>query len=640
MPNLQRDAEPAPASYIHRRDSMLSSAFDGAYAQSATLDGRAPFPLNSTPDPQKRATGLDARCSPVQQREVGVPVPAFDGSYAQPSPLEWGGAFPSDSTPADQQPATEERTARLDTWCSRAQKRDGVSLPSFDGTYSQSPPLKGGALFSFDRMTIIQPDAAEQPDAGPGAWYSHDEQRDGRLAPAFHDPYVRNLPLEGGAAFPSDSTPAAQQYVAEDRSAEERRGELQPAFDSSYEQNAPFDAGAAFSLCHMPDLQRAAEAAPAFYIHRRDRMLVSTSDGSYEQNATLDPSAPFSFNRISDLQRGVTQPGVASYSSAPPTITAAATRSRSRSPLTATSSSTTSAPSSDGMIGGIETAPAQLTIAPPIVKSEFVEGDSWKAGGAHLGRGAQGIVKLAVRLADKAVFAVKIFTRNAMEFPFAGKNWEARTLSKCAHPNIIGFVDAFAEGFRLLLVMEYAPGGSLVGLLDSKRVDEDCARRLASNLAAALQYLHARRIVHHDVKPANVLVAARKPLLVKLADLGCGEVIEQEVTYKKPVGTHLFIAPEIIARRPHGPPCDLWSLGMTVFCCLISQSAPLPRDYNDEKPALGAIDWVMLRGNTKHARSWLLAVTEWHPVRRATASKALKHVWLNFEDFETVSKFS
>jgi len=122
---------------------------------------------------------------------------------------------------------------------------------------------------------------------------------------------------------------------------------------------------------------------------------------------------------------------------------------------------------------------------------------------------------------------------------------EIAIMRLCRHPNIIKLVEEFETIENIYLILELIRGGDLFdAITESVRYDENTASTLVMDLASPIAYLHARNIVHRDVKPENCLLE-RHPngkLQIKLADFG----LAMEVT--KPIfqvcGTPTYVAPE------------------------------------------------------------------------------------------------
>lgn len=106
---------------------------------------------------------------------------------------------------------------------------------------------------------------------------------------------------------------------------------------------------------------------------------------------------------------------------------------------------------------------------------------------------------------------------------------------------------AFQDRENLYLVMEYLPGGDLLGLMiRNGAFDEELARFYLAEIALALNALHSLGFVHRDVKPENVLLDRFGHL--KLADFGSAIALNEEGNFVSisPVGTPDYIAPELL----------------------------------------------------------------------------------------------
>ncbi len=129
---------------------------------------------------------------------------------------------------------------------------------------------------------------------------------------------------------------------------------------------------------------------------------------------------------------------------------------------------------------------------------------------------------------------------------------EARVLAKVQHPNVVRVLD-FDEGAQgPFLVMEYLQGETLAARMSrTGLLPYEEALRIVSELAAALIEVHARGVVHCDLKPTNVFVVPNSvgPDSVKLLDFGIsvevhGEPLDEEPAPLSPRGTPSYMAPE------------------------------------------------------------------------------------------------
>jgi serine/threonine-protein kinase len=136
------------------------------------------------------------------------------------------------------------------------------------------------------------------------------------------------------------------------------------------------------------------------------------------------------------------------------------------------------------------------------------------------------------------------------------------------HPNLVRARPPRREKTRLYLVMEYVDGVSVAALLAGGRALPPAqALDVARQTCDALAYLHALGVVHHDVKPGNVLVTAAGR--VKLLDFGVAHVeTARRLTIgglSASVGTPDYMAPEQLRGRAGDARADLYALGIMLY---------------------------------------------------------------------------
>lgn len=81
-------------------------------------------------------------------------------------------------------------------------------------------------------------------------------------------------------------------------------------------------------------------------------------------------------------------------------------------------------------------------------------------------------------------------------------------------------------------------------------------------MSLGLKSLHDKKIVHRDIKSANVFVA--EDGTYKLGDLNVAKVLKSDFA-KTQIGTPFYTAPEIWREKPYGTKCDMWSLGCVIY---------------------------------------------------------------------------
>src|SRR5690349_11904267 len=137
----------------------------------------------------------------------------------------------------------------------------------------------------------------------------------------------------------------------------------------------------------------------------------------------------------------------------------------------------------------------------------------------ELGRGGMATVWLAQDLKLHRAVAVKVL-RPELASALAAERFvrEIRVTGTLAHPHILPLFDAGQKDGFLYYVMQYVPGESLrERLTREKQLSLDDARRIATEVADALDYAHRHGIVHRDIKPENILLTEGHALV---ADFG------------------------------------------------------------------------------------------------------------------------
>lgn len=141
---------------------------------------------------------------------------------------------------------------------------------------------------------------------------------------------------------------------------------------------------------------------------------------------------------------------------------------------------------------------------------------------------------------------------------------ELRILKKIHHQNVISFKEAFVSKDRVYLVLDVALYGSLERILKiEKKLSENNAALIFKQVALGLQEVHRNRFVHHDLKPANILVTKNKK--IKISDFGVGRSYD---SFCSLFGTPAYQAPEIINSDNMDEDLlseDIWSFGVSLF---------------------------------------------------------------------------
>ncbi|PKI47661.1 hypothetical protein CRG98_031947 [Punica granatum] len=242
----------------------------------------------------------------------------------------------------------------------------------------------------------------------------------------------------------------------------------------------------------------------------------------------------------------------------------------------------------------------------------------------HLGTGNLGRVYLCrLRDCDSASFALKVVDRDHLSAKkLSHVDTEAEILSMLDHPFLPTLYAHFTASHYTCLLIDYCPGGDLHSLLrrqPSNRLPLQAVRFFVAEVLVALEYLHALGIVYRDLKPENILLRENGHVMLSDFDL-CfkADVVPTFRTYRGPsdqdrtgnsnrtktkhayrrgscfgaaneqrepskevvaefvaeptaaysqccVGTHEYLAPELVSGAGHGNGVDWWAFGVLIY---------------------------------------------------------------------------
>jgi len=267
---------------------------------------------------------------------------------------------------------------------------------------------------------------------------------------------------------------------------------------------------------------------------------------------------------------------------------------------------------------------------------------NWKQG-ESLGRGAYGEVYKAM-VAGRFMAVKKIPLDYSLNAKAAEKEinvllLEINTLKRLKHPRIVRYHGCIKqdqeEDPALLIFLEYMPSGSIKAVLNKfGPYGIGLVRKYTRQILEGLDFLHAEKIVHRDVKGANILIDAEGD--AKLADFGaCRELeaLQSTVTggMRSIQGSVFWMAPEVLKFKA-GRRSDIWSLGCTVIE-MITAEAPWKK-LREEKLTVTMTLRRIVEGNDipefpdripSDCRNFLEHVLVRDHTKRPYSSQLLKH---------------
>jgi serine/threonine protein kinase len=150
---------------------------------------------------------------------------------------------------------------------------------------------------------------------------------------------------------------------------------------------------------------------------------------------------------------------------------------------------------------------------------------------------------------------------------------EGRLLMRLTHPHIVRAYELRSQP-EPLLVLEALTGETLAHLIERRtaRLPVPEIAALGLHLCSAIGYLHRQGILHLDLKPSNIV-----------SDLGQAKVIDFSIARppgraRKPVGTHVYMAPEQERCEPLGEATDVWGIG-----CVLYEAATGARPLGEDR---------------------------------------------------------
>lgn len=186
-----------------------------------------------------------------------------------------------------------------------------------------------------------------------------------------------------------------------------------------------------------------------------------------------------------------------------------------------------------------------------------------------VGRGAYGQVWLVTRVSDGVNCVAKVMSVEKMH----RYEQEVQCLAECSHFAIVRLVDTFKSSIGPIIILEFADGGDMAKYIKShvaaksnELLAEESISLMFFQLVLAVHHIHTKRMMHRDIKSANVLMCSDGT--VKVSDFGFSRQFDSTVSQDVAdtfLGTPYYLAPELWKRQKYSKKADVWSLGVVLY---------------------------------------------------------------------------
>ncbi len=201
--------------------------------------------------------------------------------------------------------------------------------------------------------------------------------------------------------------------------------------------------------------------------------------------------------------------------------------------------------------------------------------------GKLLGEGAFGQTREAVK--DGQRVALKLIREEAIQRDIDRRRFEreVRSLQKAVGPHVVKFIDAgvaqVGNETRYFVALEYLEGWDLAKAFKdaNNSFDEITLKKIFTQTVLGLQVIHSHNIVHRDLKPANVFLTNEGK--IKLLDFGLVKMLDYTTLTTlpgRPIGTPLYMSPEILQGAEIDYRADFYSLGVFIYHLVTNGNYP------------------------------------------------------------------
>ncbi|KAH0573012.1 Aurora kinase [Spironucleus salmonicida] len=284
--------------------------------------------------------------------------------------------------------------------------------------------------------------------------------------------------------------------------------------------------------------------------------------------------------------------------------------------------------------------------------------------GKFLGRGKYGTVYLARHIPSGMLVALKVlFKQYILKERCEGQlRRELDIHANLRHPNIVRLLSYFQDDKRVVLVLEYCPGGELYAHLETNRFSPLEVQHVTKAIAKALACLHSKSIVHRDIKLENIVLGYSQPflqkqanslqkstlltpsimdLVPKLSDFGwsvhqpliAAKSVLQQSRRRTQCGTLDYLPPQVVSGQSYGSRSDIWALGILVYEMRVGQPPFFDENIEITKRKIqeGKVEFGVEFEGLNDLKDFVKRCLSKDESKRPSAEELLKHKFLTTE---------
>ncbi|KAL0213434.1 hypothetical protein RCL1_007060 [Eukaryota sp. TZLM3-RCL] len=208
---------------------------------------------------------------------------------------------------------------------------------------------------------------------------------------------------------------------------------------------------------------------------------------------------------------------------------------------------------------------------------------------SKLGAGAFGTTFKAQHKRTKEIYCLKRINVSSSDNSKSAEAEIAILSTLPFSPHVVKYFSYYKHSDCVDILMSYANEGSLDSYTLKNRSSTttglpfDDVVNLSLQISQGVKFLHSNSIIHRDINPRNILIHQKSTNTeVWICDFGISKLVNKDLLATSMVGSHYYVAPEVLSRAPYTNVCDLFSLGV-VICFICTGTVPFASQ----------MDWIM-----------------------------------------------